>query len=157
MTTEDDRTEVIETTPPVTEVRVPPRRPVAEYDRQEAVAYDPYESRRLIAFRVVQFIYLLFGLIEGLIAIRFVLRALAANPSAPFAEFIYGITAPLVVPFVGLFGNPRGDSAVLEFQSVVALIVYALLAWLLGRLVWVLVGETRSAISTRSSSIDTRS
>ena len=36
------------------------------------------------------------------------------------------------------------------------LIVYALVAWLLGKLVWILVGETRSAIRTRSSQMDSR-
>ena len=106
--------------------------------------------------RVTQLVYLIFGLIEGLIAIRFVLKALGANPSAGFAEFIYGITNVLVAPFVGLFGNPQTQGSVLEVTSIVALIVYALVAWLLGRLAWILVGETRSAVTTWSTSIDSR-
>jgi uncharacterized protein YggT (Ycf19 family) len=81
---------------------------------------------------------------------------LGANPSAGFAEFIYGVTAPLVAPFVGLFGNPAYQGSVLELSSIVALIVYALLAWLIGRLVWILVGETRSAIRTRATQVDSR-
>jgi hypothetical protein len=85
-----------------------------------------------------------------------VLKALGANPSAGFAQFIYGITGPLVAPFFGLFGNPSSQGSVLELNSIVALIVYALLAWLLAKLVWILVGETRSAVKTRSSEIDSR-
>src|SRR5437879_3767137 len=166
---EEDRTEIIETTPPVRErevrdVSTTPRvtevhntvTPRSDMERVESVAYDPFEGRRIAAFRLTQLVYWIFGLIEGLIAIRFVLKALGANPSAGFAQFIYGITGPLVAPFVGLFGNPSSQSSVLELTSIVALIVYALLAWLLGKLVWIVAGETRSAIKTRSTQIDSR-
>jgi hypothetical protein len=165
MSLESDRTEAIhpnaedrevETAPAVTQVNTP-RRPGAEVDRHEAVAYDPYAERRAVSWRVVQAIWLIFGVIEGLIAIRFVLKALGANASAGFAEFIYGITAPLVAPFVGLFGNPASNGSVLELNSIVALIAYGLLAWLLTKLAWLIVGEDRSAVSTRSTTIDTRS
>ena len=168
---EEDRTEIIESTPTtarevrevrdvdpgprVTEVRSTAA-PRTDMDRVESVAYDPFESRRLVAYRATQLVYWVFGLIEGLIAIRFVLKALGANPSAGFAQFIYGVTAPLVAPFLGLFGNPSSQGSVLELTSIVALIVYALLAWLLGKLVWIVAGETRSAVKTRSTQIDSR-
>lgn len=160
-----DRTEIIETTPNgdvrnvtptprVTEVRTSTAAP--DVDRLDTVAYDPYESRRIAAARVTQLVYWVFGLIEGLIAIRFVLKALGANAGAGFAEFIYGITAPLVAPFFGLFGNPASQGSVLEMQSLIALVVYGLVAWLLGKLVWILTSETRSAVRTRSTHYDTR-
>jgi uncharacterized membrane protein len=160
-----DRTEIVETTTPTTRVNGVPRtstevRTVEQgagaVDRMETVAYDPYANKRIAAFRVIQLVYLIFGLIEGLIAIRFVLKALGANSTAGFAEFIYGITNPLVAPFFGLFGNPSSQGSVLEVHSIVALVVYALLAWLIVRLTWILVGETRSAVKTRSTSVDTR-
>ena len=164
----EERTEVIHTNPEdeaevvrrpsarVAEVDVA-RRPRAEVDRHEAVAYDPYANRRMIAWRFTQAIWLIFGVIEGLLAIRFALRALGANASAGFAEFIYGITAPFVAPFVGLFSNPSSSGSVLELNTIVAMVAYALLAWLLAKIVWLVVGEERSAVTTRSTSIDTRS
>lgn len=166
---EEDRTEVIETHPTHDEVvrrdeYVAPSRatevhsrtaPRTEAERIDAVAYDPYEGRRVAAYRLTQLIYWVFGLVEGLIAIRLILKALGANPSAGFSEFIYGITAPLVAPFVGLFSNPAYGASVLELGSITALIVYALVAWLLGKLVWILVGETRSAIQTHTHQMDT--
>jgi uncharacterized protein YggT (Ycf19 family) len=166
---DEERTEIIETpraerevvrqevdgAPRRTEVRSTAA-PRTDVDRVDSVAYDPYEGRRLAAYRLTQIIYWLFGLIEALIAIRLVLKALGANPSAGFAQFIYGITAPLVAPFMALFSNPSYQNSVLEFGSIVALIVYALVAWLLGKLVWILVGETRSAIRTRSTQMDSR-
>jgi YggT family protein len=162
-----DRTEVIETTPttPVTrEVVNTPRRtevytdraPRSTVDHSEATAYDPFASRRMAAYRVTQLIWWIFGLVEGLIAIRFILKALGANPSAGFAEFIYGITYPLVLPFVGLFGNPQAQGSVLEIHSIVALVVYALVAWLLAKLAWIMVADNRSAVTTRSTQYDSR-
>jgi uncharacterized protein YggT (Ycf19 family) len=163
---EEQETKVIETptssarevrevssTPHTTEVHstVAPRTAV---DRVDAVAYDPYEGRRIAALRLTQLVYWVFGLIEGLIVIRLVLKSLGANPAAGFSQFIYGITAPLVAPFVGLFNNPSYQGSVLELSSIIALIVYALAAWLIARLVWILVGETRSAIHTRSTQMD---
>jgi len=130
--------------------------PAASVDSTAATAYDPYAGRRQVASRLVQAIYLIFGIIEALIAIRIVLRALGANPQAGFAQLIYGLTAPLVAPFAGLFGNPQAGGSVLELHSIVALVVYALVAWLLGKLVWLLFGETRSAVKTTSSSVETR-
>ena len=128
--------------------------PTVATDRTEATTYDPYAGRRAQSLKITRSIYLLFGLIEALLLIRFVLKALGANPSAGFAQFIYGITAPLVLPFYGMFGNPSAQGSVLELHSIVALIVYGLCAWLLGRLVWILVGETRSAVHTHSTEIE---
>jgi hypothetical protein len=124
-------------------------------ERTEAVVADPYAKRRDTAYRVRQAIYLIFGIVEGLIAIRFVLRLLGANAEAGFASFIYGITAPLLAPFVGLFGTPQFNGSVLELHAIVAIIVYALVAWGLAKLAWLLVGETRSGVRTRSRTVDT--
>src|SRR5262249_59459221 len=121
------RTEVVEPTPRVTEVMATPRS-TASVDRTESVAFDPYENRRQAAMRVTQLVYWVFGLIEGLIAIRFVLKALGANPSAGFAEVIFGMTRILVAPFVGAFCKPPSGGTVLRLSSVLALVVVSLLA-----------------------------
>ena len=129
--------------------------PMVGVEHVESVVTDPYAARRGAASKVGQAIYLIFGIIEGLIAIRFVLRAVGANPEAGFAAFMYGITAPLLAPFVGLFGTPQVNGSALELHAVVAIIVYALVAWGLAKLAWLLLGETRSGVHTRSSSVDT--
>ena len=105
--------------------------------------------------KVRQAIYLLVGIIEGLIAIRVVLRLLGANPDAGFAAFVYGVTAPLLAAFVGLFGTPQYNGSVLELHAIVAIIVYALLAWVLAKLAWLVLGETRSGVRTSTGRIDT--
>ncbi len=71
----------------------------------ETFTGDPYAVRREETLRVQRGIYLLFGVLEGLLAIRFVLPLLGANPAAGFAQLIYSITKPFLAPFVGLFGT----------------------------------------------------
>ncbi len=164
---DEERTEVIETTPSsrfpnpphatdVHETTAHTPVPRTEHEHIESVTYDPYENRRLAAYRLSQFVYWVFGLVEGLIAIRLILKALGANPSAGFSQFIYSISTPLVGPFIGLFSNPTYQNSILELSSIVALIVYALVAWLIAKLIWIMLGETRSAVHARSTHVDSR-
>jgi hypothetical protein len=131
-----------------------PVTPVAEH--VESTVADPYDKRRETAYKLRQGIYILFGFIEVLLTLRFVLRLLGANAEAGFAQLIYGVTAPLVAPFQGLFGTVQSDASVLESASLVALIVYALVAWLIVKLAWLGFGETRSATATTTSSTTAR-
>ena len=62
----------------------------------ENVLVDTPTSRNLGVYRFQQAIYLLFSVIEGLIAIRFCLLLLGANPASGFVSAIYTITAPFV-------------------------------------------------------------
>lgn len=87
------------------------------------------------ARRAEQIIYLVLAILEVLLAIRLVLKLLAANPDAGFSALIYGITAPFVAPFQGVFGNPSAQGNVLDVATVLAMIVYALLAWIIVRVI----------------------
>jgi YggT family protein len=130
--------------------------PAAAMDEVHATAYDPYATRRRASHRLVQGLWLLFGIVEGLLAIRFVLRLLGANEAAGFAQFIYAASGPFVAPFNNLFGNPGSAGSVLELNTIVAMLVYMLVAWLVVKVVWLLAGETRSATRTVAGSTRTR-
>lgn len=149
-----ERTEVITRAPTTTEVVTTPA-PTTAVDEVHATAYDPYENRRRASYRMVQAIWLVFGLIEALLLIRFVLRALGANQQADFARFIYNLSSGFVAPFANLFGTPQVGGAALEFTTLVAMIVYAIVAWFLAKLAWLLVGETRSATTTSANTVRT--
>ena len=128
----------------------------AAVDEVQATAYDPYAGRRRSAYRLVQGIWLLFGIVEGLLAVRFVLKLLGANESAGFANLIYAATGPFLAPFNNLFGSPASGGMVLEMNTIVAIIVYLLVAWLVAKVVWLLAGESRSATRTVASSTRAR-
>jgi uncharacterized protein YggT (Ycf19 family) len=157
----EERREVVErrgvpSGPGVVATDVVTREPAASVaaEQQRVARYDPYAERRGTTAKLVQLVWLVFGIVEALIAIRFVLRLLGANPNADFARLVDGVTAPLVAPFVGLFGTPQLGGSVFEPQALVALVVYLLLAWVLARLVWLLAGEARSAVTTSASTVE---
>ena len=122
----------------------------------ETFTSDPYAARRATTFQVQTGIYLLFGILEGLLGIRFVLALLGANPAAGFAQFIYSITKPFLAPFVGLFGTAGSGGSVFDVSPLVAIIVYALIAWVLVKAMSLVLGDTRRGVRTTSSQIETR-
>ena len=87
--------------------------------------------------RVAMAVYVLFGILEGLIALRILLKLLGANPDAGFSAFIYNFTAPFVGLFNGVFATPSTHGSIFEFSSVLALVVYALIGWGIVRLIGV--------------------
>src|SRR5947199_6662337 len=70
-----------------------------EYYAAPAFEYDPALAQFL---RVMWF---MFGLLEGLLALRFLLAIMAANPGNAFSATIYGLTGPFVAPFRTLFAT----------------------------------------------------
>ena len=76
--------------------------------------------------RVVWFV---FGVIEILIAIRFVLTLLGANAEAGFVNFIYTVSDVFMAPFNAIFSTGRVSGATIEWSALVAIAVYALIAW----------------------------
>jgi uncharacterized protein YggT (Ycf19 family) len=87
------------------------------------------------AYRGALLIWLLLGIVEALLVLRVLLKAFAANPAAGFVQFVYNASAPLVAPFRGIFPTQASGGNVLEPSSLVAIVVYALIAW---GLVWLL-------------------
>jgi len=144
----------VETSAPYTAVSTAPA--AAAVDEVHATAYDPYANRRRSSYKLVQGIWLLFGIVVGILAIRFILKLLGANEAASFASFIYGASAPFVAPFSNLFANPGSGGSVLELTTMVAIIVYMLVAWLVVKVIWLLAGENRSATRTVASSTRAR-
>jgi uncharacterized protein YggT (Ycf19 family) len=86
------------------------------------------------ADRVALVIWLLLGVVEALLIMRVILKALAANPATWFVQFVYGASAPLVAPFQGIFPTRATAGNVFELSSLVAIVVYALIAWGIVRL-----------------------
>ncbi|HSM55520.1 MAG TPA: YggT family protein [Candidatus Sulfomarinibacteraceae bacterium] len=100
-------------------------------------------EQRLFSFKTSQLIWLAFGLVEALIAMRIVLKLIGANSANLFAAFIYDASYIFLFPFEGLVGTPTAGGAVLELSSIIAMIVYALLAWGVERIVRVVFYSPR--------------
>jgi len=105
-------------------------------ERREVVLEDINSRKRLTLERISALIGFLFSVLEGAIGLRVLLKLMEANPKNAFASFVYNLTALFLAPFAGLTPNPAVDGMVLEITSIVAMIVYALIALAIVRLVW---------------------
>lgn len=121
--------------------------PVVE--QREVVTEDLAASNRQALYQLSALIGLLFGILEGLIGIRILLKLIAANPANEFARFVYDITAIFLAPFRGLTATPAAGGVVLEISSIIAMIIYALAAWAIIQLVWLLFYHPASRTVTR--------
>jgi hypothetical protein len=114
-----------------TEVRRESVNDDAETVTRERVSSRAEVSGATLAQRIV---YYIGGVILSLLAIRFALLMLGANRNSGFVDFVYSLTAALVAPFNGIFGEPRYGSSQFSTSTLVAIVVYGLLMWGIGRL-----------------------
>jgi uncharacterized protein YggT (Ycf19 family) len=116
---------------------------MTEYKEVRTTQHESGQEQRVATFKATQIIWLLFGLILGLIGLRIVFKLIAVNPDNPFAAFLYNVSGIFVAPFESLLGAPTAGGMVLEISSIIAMIVYLLIAWALVRVVDVLFYRPR--------------
>ncbi|AKM82408.1 TPA: YggT family protein [Candidatus Berkelbacteria bacterium] len=87
----------------------------------------PYRNRFL-----VYLVDLVFSLIELLLVMRILLRLFGASPSASFVRWIFDTTSSLLRPFFGIFPTTAINHVyILELSTLFALVVYAILHYLI--------------------------
>jgi len=70
---------------------------------------EPEREQRIFTFKATELIWLLFGILEALIAMRIGLKLIGANPGSPIVDLIYGLVAWALERIVWLvFYRPRG-------------------------------------------------
>jgi len=79
-------------------------------------------------YRGTQVVWYILGLIEVLLAFRFVLKLLAANPAAGFTKLVYGFTNPFTAPFNSVFNQTRVEGSIFEWTTLLAILVYWMIA-----------------------------
>ena len=86
----------------------------------------PFMNPLYLAIRIV---WTLTSLLEALLALRFVLLLLGANPIASFTRLIYNLSQPFVAPFSNVFGVGYVEGVVFEWTTLLAMFVYWLIGW----------------------------
>jgi hypothetical protein len=99
------------------------------YVATEQIVRDVAAERRLRFFMINRIIWGILSFLEILLAFRFVLRLIAANPDSGFGKLIFGITGVFLDPFNGLVGTPASGGSALEVTTLIAMAVYALVFW----------------------------
>ncbi len=108
-------------------------------DKYMAIVYcwiNTHKERMYTARVVLALIDFIFGLIEAIIGLRIFLELFGANPYTPFVTWLYEISRTLLYPFQGIFPSPvLKGGVVLDMSAIVALFIYAFLAYLLSELI----------------------
>lgn len=100
--------------------------------QRETVSKRTSTPGAVIFKRVVWYIA---GIIIALLALRLVLLLLAANNTAAFVDFVYTLSGIFASPFFGIFNyQPTYGQFTFEVSTVVAIAVYALVAWGIAKL-----------------------
>jgi hypothetical protein len=100
-------------------------------------------------FRAAAIVGFLVGVVDILIAARFLGKLLGASAQSAFVNFIYQVSGPLVAPFQGIFGNGGSKANSFETADLVAIAVYAVIGWGLVMLIRIVTAPrgTRPATS----------
>ena len=126
---------------------------MTDYQEVTTTEHEQGRGQRVATFKATQIIWLLLGLLEAAIALRVVFKLIAVNAANPFAKLLYGVTNLFVAPFKSLVGNPTSGGNVLEVTSIIAMLVYLLIAWGIERIVYVLFYRPRGPVSIRQTTV----
>ncbi len=114
-------------------------------DNTSTATTTPAKRQATSSQTVEYLIYFLFGALEILLAFRLILKLTGASLSSAFVGLIYGLTGIFILPFEGIFhrGFTQGveTTSVLEPSTLIAIIVYVVLAWGIVKLLQILSGE----------------
>ena len=98
----------------------------------ELVLERSYYYPEIMVSRIINTIV---GIVESLLVIRFVLKLLGASEGSQFISWFYEATGRLVGPFAGAFPTFSIIGFQIETTTLLAMIAYAIIGWLLIRLI----------------------
>jgi hypothetical protein len=90
-------------------------------------------------FKYRKLVYYIFGALEILLAFRLVFKVLGANPGSNFVSLIYTVSGVFLAPFRDVFRIAVSEGietkSVLEPTTIISMIVYAIIAYAIVRLI----------------------
>lgn len=92
--------------------------------------------RNDISVKAQQLLIYLYTFVAIILTFRFILALVGAREETPFVNFVYSMSIPFMIPFSNMFGTPLAVQRYrLEFEVLVALLVYAILFFGVAKLV----------------------
>jgi cation transport ATPase len=122
-------------------------------ENREEFFEDTNQRRANIRYWITTVTYFVLGVLEVLLGLRLIFRLLGANEYNNFITFLYTLTHVFVGPFNGIFNDQALGHSVFEVSTLIAMLIYALLAWgivSLGRVLFApVLPEHRRVTTTR--------
>jgi len=85
-------------------------------------------------YKATLIIWYLLGLVEFLLAIRFILKMLGGNTGSGFVAIIYSLSQALAAPFFNILPTTKVGGISIEWTTLLAMVIYWFIAWALARL-----------------------
>jgi len=115
----------------------------------ESDGYESEHARRVEIYRrIAAVVWTICGFVEIVVALRVLFKLLAANAGNGFVKFIYDLSGVFVDPFQGMVNNVTSGSSILEINSLIAMLIFALIAWGVLKLVWLVLMVTEPSQPT---------
>ena len=91
---------------------------------------DKNQRRANTRYWITTVTYFVLGVLEVILLLRLFFRLLGANQGNAFIMFLYELSHLFVGAFNGIFNDQTlGSNGVFEISTLIAMLVYALLAW----------------------------
>jgi YggT family protein len=100
-------------------------------ESQNSTQVQAPSDSELITQKLTRAVWIFATVMEALLGFRFILKLFAANPNNLFASMVYAASDVLVFPFQNLVGNITIVNSVFELTTLIAILVYLFLTWLL--------------------------
>ena len=127
----------------------PASAPVMHNEVEENLELRQDEARTLkfVIGKIADFLRWFSIVLEVMLGIRFLLKLIGADPSNPFAAFLYALTDIILFPFSTLVHIPSLHvNQAFEITTLIGMGIYWLLFWLLGSFVRILVSEPQEPV-----------
>jgi hypothetical protein len=123
-----------------------------QVERRVETVEDKNAARANARYWIRAITYFLLSVLEVILLLRFIFRLLGANQGNAFITFLYNLSHVFVAPFNGIFNDQTiGNASVFEVSTIIAALVYALIAWgivSLGRVLFSPVLDSEQSVST---------
>src|SRR4030065_1693724 len=126
---------------------------MTDYKEVRPTEHEAGREQRVATFKATQLIWLLLGLLEAALALRVIFKLVGVNEANSFATLLYSVTGFFLAPFASWAGSPAAGRMVLEVSTIIAMIVYLLIAWALERIVYVFFYRPRGPVSVKQTTI----
>jgi uncharacterized protein YggT (Ycf19 family) len=95
------------------------------------------------------FIQWFIAVLEVTLAIRFILMLIGADPNNLFAGFLYALTDIILFPFRSIVRSAsiHPPYQAFEWSTLIAMAIYALLFWAIGRFLRILISSPEEPVS----------
>lgn len=109
------------------------------------------EEARTVKFAIGKlgdFIQWFVVVLEVMLAIRFVLRLIGADPNNIFAGFIFALTDIILYPFSTIIPNPSvHPNEAIEFTTLIGMAIYYLIFWAIKRFLRILISDPEEPVT----------